>query len=272
LYNILKQDIWSQIETAQPRQRVVLLGASNLKRSFPWAVEAACQSLRGPLAFDVAMGHGRSYGQEAGCFGKFFSGISQSKIWDALRSQKELPTVAVLTDIGNDLAYEVPVEVIVKWVRNCVERLQEIDSRMLVGALPMESLRRASEWKMELFRRLLFPSCGLRWRELLSRAEQLNERLHRLAESEKIPVFPAQSEFYGLDPIHPRIRHHASIWREVFGRFAPAHQAESSPRRSWLVRRYLGCLSSPASSTRWCLTRREPYRVRLHQGTMVTLY
>src|SRR5205809_67380 len=93
----------SQIETLEARRRFVLLGASNLSMSFPKVVELARATCGGPAEFFVAMGFGRSYGQESKFFGKKFSGILQSGIWAALDRAPARETVAVIADVGNDL-------------------------------------------------------------------------------------------------------------------------------------------------------------------------
>lgn len=60
----------SQYETLAAMRRVVLLGASNLSRTFPTVVHVAQRMFDQPLEFLVAKGHGRSYGQESCLFGK----------------------------------------------------------------------------------------------------------------------------------------------------------------------------------------------------------
>ena len=49
-------------------------------------------------------------------------GIVECGLWDALAQRPPAPTVALLTDIGNDLLYDVPVPQIVSWVETCLDR------------------------------------------------------------------------------------------------------------------------------------------------------
>ncbi len=44
-------------------------------------------------------------------------------LWPALNRGDRLPTVAILADVGNDLAYEAPVEKIIEWVERALDRL-----------------------------------------------------------------------------------------------------------------------------------------------------
>lgn len=107
----------------------MLLGASNLTRAFPMVVRLALNTCNGPLSIHTAMGFGRSYGKESRFLLKKSLGIFQSKIWDALAQQKSFPTTAFMTDIGNDLAYEVPVDQLMEWVEDGVVRLQHLDAK-----------------------------------------------------------------------------------------------------------------------------------------------
>src|SRR5215213_2030339 len=85
----------SQFETSALQKRVVLLGASNLSIMFPTIVESARAMFAAPLEMYVAKGFGRSYGQQSKFFGKKFSGILQSGLWDAMARARALPTVAI---------------------------------------------------------------------------------------------------------------------------------------------------------------------------------
>lgn len=192
---------------------MVLLGASNLSRSFDVAINMAREQLAGPLSFHVAKGHGRSYGLESSFFGKKISGIFSCGIWQSLEGKIDVPTTACLTDIGNDLAYEVPPETVIKWVATCVERLQKLDATIVLGDLPMEVLRAVGPRRYRLFRAAFFPRCRLPLRELIARAEQLSAGLHELGEAQNIPVFIGEKSWYRLDPIHPKRRYFGDWWR-----------------------------------------------------------
>ena len=207
----------SQIETSAERLRVVLLGASNLSIMFPSVVATARATFARPLEMHVAKGFGRSYGQQSKFFGKKFPGILQSNLWPVINRSTPLPTIAILADIGNDLAYEAPVDRIIDWVQQTLDRLQSSDARVVLNNIPLESLRRVGAARFHVLRELLFPSCKLSRSELLRRAEVLSERLDRLAKERETPVFAGEIEWYGLDPIHPRRSSSGEIWRRMLG-------------------------------------------------------
>jgi hypothetical protein len=216
---------FSQIETSAAKLRVVLLGASNLSIMFPTVVATARASFAQPLEMYVAKGFGRSYGQQSKFFGKKFPGILQCNLWSALDRGPSSPTVAILADIGNDLAYEAPVERIIDWVETTLDRLQTRGARVVLNNIPLESIKRVGFARYHVLRELLFPSCKLSRSELLRRAEGLSERLARLGEQRETPVFSGKIEWYGLDPIHPRRRSAGQIWSQMLGTLSSSRGA-----------------------------------------------
>lgn len=222
----------SQIETREPQQRVVLLGASNLTIMFPTIVETLRATYAHPIELHVAKGFGRSYGLHSKFFGKKFPGILSSGLWPALNRARPLPTVAIIADVGNDLAYEAPVEKIVEWVERALDRLATHDARVVLNNVPIESLRRVGRVRYQTFREVLFPSCKLSRTEMLERAETLSERLAEVAATRKIAAFSGESAWYGLDPIHPRLNSAGEIWRRMLGAISGAGEATTLARPS----------------------------------------
>jgi hypothetical protein len=266
----------SQIETCsearEVAQRVVLLGASNLALTFPKVVATARITWRAPLEMLVAMGFGRSYGQESKFFQKKIPGILQSDLWSALDAAPRMPTVAILADIGNDLAYEVPVETVARWVTSALDRLAALDARVALNNVPIESLRSVGALRFRVLRSILFPRCRLSRSALLARAEALSGALDDLARRRKIPVFSGENAWYGLDPIHPRRASAGEIWKRMFaaldasGRVptwmhlprVEARQLRQLHARSWSRDARRGAVVTPT--------------VRLVDGTTVALF
>ncbi len=255
-----------------PRNRLVLLGASNLSRAFPIVVNTALSSFERPISILSAMGNGRSYGKESRFIEKKYLGIFFSGIWDEIKNDFQTPTTAFLTDIGNDLAYEVSVETILGWVETCLDRLDSVSAKVVLSDLPMNVLRDVSESRYRLFRSVFYPHCRLRWAEILTRAEQLSERLHSLANSRNIPIFIGRTEWHRFDPIHPRKAFLHQQWQELFalaGVQSNEHAVDESPR---LLTWYLRCLR-PESWSQFSIARRaQQPNGRLHDGTTIALY
>ena len=140
-------------KTAAPVRRVVLLGASNLTRAFPVVMETACAVLGRPLEVLAALGHGRSYGIPSTVMGRTMRGIHVCGLWDALRTRPPVPTAALVTDVGNDILYGVPVPTIAGWIDDCLERLQASGTKISMTLLPLRNLDLLPEWRFRFFRR-----------------------------------------------------------------------------------------------------------------------
>jgi len=138
-----------------PVLRAVFLGASNLKRGLPALYGAFRRAAPGPVEVLAACGHGRSYvgWSRIGWGVRALPGIAPGDapgspdgagcgLWRALERLGPLPTVALLTDVGNDLLYGPPVDAILAGVALCIDRLQELGAAVVCTPLrvPTESL------------------------------------------------------------------------------------------------------------------------------------
>ncbi len=202
-------------QRSEPARRLILLGASNLTRSLGTVLSIASSRWGSPLDVLAALGRGRSYGQLSGFLGRKLPGIVQSGLWRALAQREPLPTSAIVTDIGNDLLYGASAESIAAWVEACVERLQRLDAAVAMTLLPTASLPRIGAARYLFFRTLLVPSCRLRLATIVDRAQALNDLLRRLGETRGISLVEHRDEWYGLDPLHIKLRWAERAWSEI---------------------------------------------------------
>ncbi len=196
------------------KQRLVILGASNVARSFPGIV----QTVRGwgrPFEVLTAMGHGRSYGRDSRVLGTHLPSILTCGLWAALRDRPELPTTAWLTDIGNDLAHGAQAAELVEHVARCGERLEGRVARIVLTQLPLASLLRVAPLRYALFRAVLFPRSTLTHAQALDRARETNARLQELAAARAWTLVEPRAEWYGFDPIHVRRKHARAAWNLI---------------------------------------------------------
>jgi hypothetical protein len=170
-----------KIAGVSPVRRVVLLGASNLTRGISTVVETARLQAGGPIEVLAALGHGRSYGLESSVLGRALPGICGCGLWEALKKESAAPTVALVTDIGNDLLYGAAVSQIVDWVRRCLDRLQQADAQVVITLLPVANLDALTPVAFRLMRTMLFPASRLAPEDARRQAAQLNKRLIRMA-------------------------------------------------------------------------------------------
>lgn len=261
------------LERREPPPRVVLLGASNLALGLGAVLEAARSILGRPIDVWGAIGHGRSFGIFSRVLARGLPGIGECGLWQALRAAPAAPTYALITDVGNDLLYEVPVATILAWLRECLERLGEIEARTVITRLPLGSVRRLSRARFLLARSLFYPGRGLPLETVLERAQDLDGRLEGLAREFQVPAVVQHEGWYGLDPIHIRRRQREAAWRQVLGRWheggaPPAPPATISAADRLALRR--------TRPERWWLLGRERRRPQpcgeLTDGSRISLY
>jgi len=262
----------SQFDANEAAQRLVLLGASNLSMTFPMVIETARAMFARPLEIYVAMGFGRSYGQESKFFGKKFSGILHADLWTSLNDAQPLPTSAIIADVGNDLAYGVSVSTIVEWVDQTLNRLDAHRASTALNNVPLASLSAVGALRYSVLREVLFPSCRVPRREMLSRASQLSDALDEVANQRQMPVFSGDSAWYGLDPIHPRRASAGEIWLRMLSAVAPSDAVAAWRRPSLRGERALRALQRRA----WHSIGRSATGLkaveRLSDGTTVALF
>jgi hypothetical protein len=195
--------------------RVVLLGASNLKMGFPWALSRLRGA--GPVEILAALGHGRSYGTWSRvAWVRALPGIVQCGLWEELERRPPLPTVALLMDAGNDLLYDAPVPRIAGWIGTCLERLSRQRAEIILGLLPLATLEKVSAVRYHLVRQILFP--GRRaapWSAMLASARELNGRLRALGLEHGARLVEPPPSWYGIDPIHVRRSMRSQAWTEI---------------------------------------------------------
>ena len=255
---------------ALPARRVVLLGASNLTRGISTVAETACRAWGRPLQLVAALGHGRSLGQTSSFFGRQLPGILPSGLWPAIETGERLPTAALVTDIGNDILYEVPVVQLAAWIEECFDRLAAAAARTVVTHLPVENLAGLSERRFRFFRRLFVPGCTLSLAEITRRVAATDERVGQLARERGFALVRQRREWYGLDPIHISTARWQGVWGEILSAWsdAPLRAPGPAPLR-WLYLR----TRRPAEWTRGAGSFRAAQPSgRLRDGTTVSLY
>ncbi len=255
-----------------PRRRAVLLGASNLTRGISTVVATAGAYWGRPLEIVAALGHGRSYGMHSSVFGRRLPGILQCGLWQALQDRPAVLTAAVVTDIGNDLLYDVPPQRIADWVKECLDRLLELDARIVLTRLPPSIFEGVSPWRFNFLKSCFFPSCHLGLDEVLRRADRLDRELETICAERGIPTAVHRREWYGFDPIHVKLRHWRAAWGEIL---SPWHDGQPLPevprpaRRRWLYLRRL----TPQQRWLFGISRRCPQPSgELPDGSTVALY
>jgi hypothetical protein len=208
--------ILERMADGEPALRAILLGASNLRISLPFLLDHVRRRAGGPVEALAACGHGRSYGTWSRFFFiRHLPGIVGCGLWRELARRPPLPTLALVTDIGNDLLYGAGAGKIAAWVEACLDRLAPAEPEIIMTLLPLARLERLSARQVRLAAALLFPGREVAWPALLDRARDLDERLRRLGGERGARLVEPAADWYGLDPIHLRRRSRREVWNRI---------------------------------------------------------
>jgi hypothetical protein len=247
------------------------LGASNVARSFSRILPLIQHHAGGPVEVLGAFGRGRSYGTWSRlAWTRHLPGIVGSGLWRELHDRPPLPTVALLTDLGNDLAYGQPVAQIVSWVEACLAWLAEAGvpgEATVVTLLPLANLERIPPWRFHLARTVLFPGRPMDRLDLLARARELDAEVRRLAQEAGARVVEPDLSWYGLDPIHIRRKMATAAWGEILDAWPGGGERGKvkKMRGLWRLR------AAELRLWRWTVRTAQPCK-RLPDGTTVALY
>ncbi len=192
--------------------RIVLLGASNLSAGLRQVAALARAGVDGPLGVYAAAGNGRSYGQLSRFLGRVLPGIDACGLWDALGASPSERTLALVTDVGNDLAFGASAEQVRGWLELALDRLERHRALTVVTGLPLESVERMPAWEFRLWANVLFPWHSLERERVLAQARELDARLGELARARGLIKVDPRLAWYGHDPIHVRRAARLEAW------------------------------------------------------------
>jgi hypothetical protein len=215
--------------------RVVLLGASNIAIAFPQIVRQLSTGLPGPLEVFAAFGHGRSYCKWSRVLFRRLPAIDRCGLWTGLeRAAGERParTLALPTDVGNDLIYGSAPEALLRHLEQCLTPLARHHPELVVTRLPLSSIERLSALRYHSTRAVFFPKTRVSWSAMLERARATDLALSELATRFSAQLIDQPLTWYGFDPIHIRYRRRAEAWRTIFGGWPSYDTSQSLPRWS----------------------------------------
>jgi len=193
---------------AEARTRLVVIGASNAWMALPRVL----RTLGPPAELLVAAGHGRSYGAWSRYFARELPPILECRLWPEL-ARVRAPVRALVTDVGNDLAYGSSAKLIAGWVDEVLARL---DGRVTLTALPLENLEALSPLFFHAVRLLVFRGRPLERERVLAEARELDARMVELARARGAQLVRIPREAMAWDGIHQRRSARAELWDRWF--------------------------------------------------------
>jgi len=169
-------------------------------------------------------------------------GIVECDLWEVLEQNPGYKTMALVTDIGNDILFEVPVHVIVKTVKTCITRLQILKAQIVMTLLPVENVRTLDSLHYKIIRNLFFPFCNLSLTSVLNRVEELQSCLIELGIRYDIKIVHPKAEWYGFDHIHICKQARSKAWNEILSQWTEIENLPTVRYDSLFDRIYLNRL------------------------------
>lgn len=193
------------------------MGASNLARGYSALVNCLTRCLHPhPVEVLHAMGPGRGYCAKGGVFNVVYSPIGISGILNAARerAQNARQVTALITDIGNDIMYNVPVTEIISCLGSLMRELNAMDAEVFVNPIPLEIEEDVSKLQFRILRAVFFPHSPVGYSEAADAVREINRFLQESAGG-RIHLLPSAKDFHGADKIHYSMLHSHKAWSQV---------------------------------------------------------
>ncbi len=210
----------------------VLMGASNLHRGHVSLVEGLTRSLSPrKVKFLTALGPGRAYCAEGGMLSIRYPAIGTCGIVEAAKRQRPAGgrVVALVTDIGSDIMYNVPVATICSTLERIFQELMALDADVFVTEIPVDMKRDVSPLQFTLIKRLFYPFSPLRFETVGEAVESINAFVRRSAKG-RVHLLPNMQPHCGWDKIHYATFQCHRVWNQVAAELLAA--LDATPARA----------------------------------------
>jgi hypothetical protein len=188
----------------EPPVLLILLGASNLSRgSFAFVKHMkACLYPRG-LEVLIASGPGRGYCVSGGLLNVNYPPIYSSDIFEVAQNKSEsgCKVVALVTDIGNDIMYEVPPEKLIETINQIFARLESMNADIFYTTLTVAFEKRVHPAWFYILRSILLPFSRVSYDEATAGIIEVNQFIGKHG-SKRSHLIPDMDRYLGFDEIH----------------------------------------------------------------------
>ena len=183
---------------------LILLGASNLSRgSFAFSrYMKACLYPR-PVEVLIASGPGRGYCASGGLLNVNYPPICSSDIFEVARNKSRSgnEVVALVTDIGNDIMYNVSAERLIETIQQIFTKLESMNAQIFYTTLPIAFEKGVHPIWFYVLRSLLLPFSRVSFEEATAGIIETNKFL-RGSTAERCHLISDMDEYLGFDEIH----------------------------------------------------------------------
>jgi hypothetical protein len=223
--------------------RILLYGASNLWLSRRAALTELRKRFPGYLQIGLAHGPGRSYGLKAGNPLIRYEALHRVD-FDFCEDVAGLK-IALITDIGNDIAYSQSPEKVVEWVSSLVGRLQEGGYRVVVGGIPSESLSQLHPTLFQTFAKFYYAEGTVSQQLVTRNLEEVELGVRDMCLARGLSYVDLDPQWYSYDRFHLKNSACSSYWQTLLQSYPEKRFFSSKwslsvrrplfPQKYWLV-------------------------------------
>jgi len=199
------------------RFAVLLLGGRNLARA-DRVIETRLRRGLAPHEVQVlkAAGPGRAYCVAGGFLHVRYPPIPVCGVLAAAaeRARAGDRVVALVTDIGNDIMYGVPVGRVVDTLADLFAQLRAMNARIITTTIPVCMREDVSEIRFRLLRTILFPSSTVSYEKAHEAVRRVNGFLDVQADT-RVGVLSDMRCYTGFDRIHFGFLRSHRAWTEI---------------------------------------------------------
>lgn len=205
--------------------RLLLYGASNLWLSRRAALTELRRRFPGHLEIGLAHGPGRSYGLRAG--NPLFRYEPLRDVEFEFRGEVSGHRLALITDVGNDVAYQQKPETVVTWVSELALRLSQRGYDIIIGGLPVQSLSRLNPRLFQTFSKLYYSDDSVTQEQVNRSLFQIEDGLIQLCRAQGYHHLPLDPNWYSYDNFHLKRRACSAYWQSLLSGY-PVREPYSS--------------------------------------------
>ncbi len=208
-------------QSANSTIHFILLGASNLARAQFGLNRYFERSFPNLVSTSIASGPGRAYSVSGGIFGVSYSPLKTSPIFKLGRekSSNYRLTIGLISDIGNDIMYGVPVQKLIQDLEKSIHDLSDFCSHIFAVPIPYQKIKSLNHWQINIIKRILFPKCELSPEKIMTSIQTVNQFLSEITNS-KFKLLKEVDDCIGWDRAHYDISKMHIAWTQIINQIA----------------------------------------------------
>jgi len=152
-------------------------------------------------------------------------------MFEAARNKriKNQQVVALITDIGNDIMYNVSAEKIIGGLQYICNALDGFETNIFITPIPVDLENDISEFHFQILRQVYFPKSSVKYFQASNNITVINKFILQ-SSNQKMTVINDMKPFCGIDKIHYSIFKSQSAWSHVAEKLTDSLGTNISPK------------------------------------------